>query len=281
VQKWYLTRKKKYKGASCLDVCQGASSLVSHFGFRFLRYYHQPCSHARCLKLVSSLHSRWPSLCRIQMYPMVALLEDGVRLIWNRTTSPEATSVDRLSPTGVRTSAAYPMQPTSSGSSLRDSFDGVNDMPTGNANTPQRSRKRWSLKLPTNWIGRVRRLWTTATHPEYRQLGVDVSPFADPVEQQELSNPFASDEDSRSRAASIPPRSTDRSGAAENWEPSLRKAGPSTRSRLNVKIRSFTRRNAIVPSGDAELVVVATSSPRLEGQSKPDDFNAQLDTLRI
>jgi hypothetical protein len=157
-------------------------------------------------------------------------------------------------------------------------------MPTGNANTPQRSRKRWGLKLPTkhpHWVDKVRRLWATATHPEYRRLGADVNPFADPVEQQELSDPFAWDEDSHSRAASIPPRSTDRSGAAENCEPSLCQAGIPTPSRINAKIRSFARRNAIVPSGDAELVVVAPSSPRLEGQSKPDEFNAQLDTLHI
>jgi hypothetical protein len=188
-------------------------------------------------------------------------------------------STDRLSSTAVRTSAAWQVQPTSSGPSLRDSFDGVNDMPTGNANTPQRSRKHWGLKLPTDytsWVDSIRRLWVTATHPEHRQLGADVNPFADPMEQQELSDPFASDEDSRPRAASIPPRSTDRSGAAENC-----KAGPPTRSRINVKIRSFTRRNAIVPREDSELVPLAPSSPRLEGQSKPDDFNAQLDTLHI
>jgi hypothetical protein len=223
-------------------------------------------------------------MCRIPMHSTVALLEEGARLIWNHTTAREAISIDRRYPTAVRTSAANPVQPTSCGSSLRDSFDRVNDMPTGNANTPQRSRKRWGLKLPTNyprWVAKVRRMWATATHPEYRQLGADVNPFADPVEQQELSNPFASDEDPRPRAASISPRSTDRSGAAENWERSLRQAGPPTRSRINVKIRSFTRRNAMVPSGDAELVVVAPSSPRLEGQSKPDEFNAKLETLHI
>jgi hypothetical protein len=195
---------------------------------------------------------------------MVALLGEGVRLGWNRTMKPSPNSIDRLYLTAVRTSVACPVQSTSSGSSLRDSFDGVNDMPTGNAKTPLRSRKRWGLKLPTKyprWVGSIRRLWATA----------DVNPFADPVEQQELSDPFVSDEDSCPRAASIPPRPTDCSGAAENR----------TRSRINVKIRSFTRRNAIVPPEDSELVPLAPSTPRLEGESKPDDFNAQLDTLHI
>jgi hypothetical protein len=190
---------------------------------------------------------------------------------------PSPISVDRLDSTAVRTSAACPVQPPSSGTSLRDSFDGVNDMPTGNAKTPLRSRKRWRLKLPTNyprWVDCIRRLWATATHPEYRQLGADVNPFADPEEQQELSDPFASDEDSRPRAASIAPRSTDRSGAAENAE-------PPTRSRTNVKIRSFTRRNAIIPPENSELVPLVPSTPRLEGESKLDDSNAQLETLHI
>jgi hypothetical protein len=203
--------------------------------------------------------------------------------VWNDTTSHEAISIDRRYPTVVRISVANPVQPTSSGPSLRDSFDGVNDMPTGSVNTPQRSRKRRGFKLPTNyprWVDRIR-LWATAKHPEYRQFGADVNPFTDPVDQQELSNPFASDEDSRPRAASILTRSTDRSGAAEKCEPSLRQAGPPTRSRIHVKIRSFTRRNAIVPPENFEPVLLAPSRPRLEGQSKPDNFNAQLETLHI
>jgi hypothetical protein len=184
-------------------------------------------------------------------------------------------SIDHLCPTAIRTSIACPVQPTSPGSSLHDSFDGVDDMPTGNARTQQRSRKRWRLKFPTRypgWVDRIR-LWATATRPGHRQLGADVNPFADPGEQQELSDPFASDADSCPRAATIPPRSNDRSGAAEN------NAGPAIRSRI--KIRPFTRRNAIIPPENSGLVPLAPSTSRLEGESKPDEFNAQLDTLHI